>query len=69
MAICLNIKHGCSCVYIMMVSNTSLYVLVAITAAVLYWIILPVVLVAANIIGNLTEYGLHECSHVSIPAG
>ena len=68
MAICLYIKLVCFCVYIMMVTNTShLYVLVAITAAVLYWIILPLVLVASNIIGNLTDYGLRECSHVSIP--
>ncbi len=75
MAICLYIKFVSSCIYITMVSNTShLYVLVAITAAVvfistvvLYWIILSLVLVASNIIGNLTDYGLHECSHVSIP--
>ena len=60
MAICLYIKHGCSCIYLMMVSNTSLlYVLLANTAAVvfistvvLYWIILSMVLVASNIIGN-----------------
>ena len=58
----------------MMVSNTSLlYVLVANTAAVvfistvvLYPIILSLVLVASNIIGNLTDYVLHACSHVSI---
>ena len=69
MAICLYIKHGCSCIYIVVVLNiVLLYVLVAITAAiVLYWIILSLVLVASNIIGNLTDYGLHACSHVSIP--
>ena len=74
MAICLYIQHGCSFIYIMMVSNTPLlYVLVANTAAVdfistvvLYWIILSLVLVASNIIGNLTDCGLHACSHVSI---
>ena len=74
MAICLYLQHGCSCIYIMMVSNTPLlYVLVAIIAAVdfistvvLYWIIPSLVLVASNIIGNQTDYGLNVCSHVSI---
>ena len=74
MAICLYLQHGCSCIYIMMVSSTPLlYVLVAniaavvfISTVVLYWIILSLVLVASNIIRNLTDYGLHACSHVSI---